>query len=76
MARGSNTYVLCFEHLGGLVPLLIGRQVNRFLPQFQIFLYQQEHEIPEFSLVLNFFIFCPLSARLGTGIVYGAFDVT
>uniref|UniRef100_A0A8R1HTZ3 Tub domain-containing protein n=1 Tax=Caenorhabditis japonica TaxID=281687 RepID=A0A8R1HTZ3_CAEJA len=47
MARGSNTYVLCFEHLGGLVPLLIGRQVNRFLPQFQIFLYQQEHEIPE-----------------------------
>lgn len=40
MVRGSHTYVLCYEHLGGLVPLLIGRQVNRFLPQFQIFLYQ------------------------------------
>lgn len=40
MVRGSHTYVLCFEHLGGLVPLLLGRQVNRFLPQFQIFLYQ------------------------------------
>ncbi|CAI2321303.1 unnamed protein product [Caenorhabditis sp. 36 PRJEB53466] len=44
LARGSNTYVLCFEHLGGLVPLLVGRQVNRFLPQFQIFLFQNNQQ--------------------------------
>ncbi|CAI5438687.1 unnamed protein product [Caenorhabditis angaria] len=43
VARGSHTYMLCIEHLGGLVPLLIGRQVNRFLPQFQIFLYQSNN---------------------------------
>ncbi|CAJ0573812.1 unnamed protein product, partial [Mesorhabditis spiculigera] len=41
LSRGSPSYVLCMEHMGGLVPLLVGRQVNRFLPQFYISLHHE-----------------------------------
>ncbi|VDK27832.1 unnamed protein product [Gongylonema pulchrum] len=37
--RRPNTYVLCMEHMAGLVPLLIGKQTNRLIPQFQVSLY-------------------------------------
>lgn len=51
MARGSHSYVLCIEHLGGLVPVLVGRQVNRFLPQFQIMLHPNSPTQPTCSSV-------------------------
>ena len=32
----AESYVLCLEYLGGLIPILIGRRVSKLRPEFVV----------------------------------------
>ncbi|EFO25401.1 tub family protein [Loa loa] len=56
-----HTYVLCMEHMAGLIPVLLGKQTNRIIPQFQISLYN-----PKLTLVKSDSGSCAQVEDIGT----------